>query len=38
MPRSSTLTALLGDVDAMSQRIEALEHMLGRESDAHEQA
>ena len=28
------LTALLGDVNAMSERLDALEHMLGRESDA----
>jgi transposase-like protein len=31
------LTALLGDVDVMSQRLDALEHLLGRESDAREQ-
>jgi transposase-like protein len=32
------LTALLGDVSAMSQRLDALEHMLGLESDARKQA
>jgi hypothetical protein len=28
----------MGDVDAMSQHLQALEHLLGRESDAREQA
>jgi hypothetical protein len=28
------LTALLSDVDAMSQHLDALEHLLGRERDA----
>jgi hypothetical protein len=32
------LKALIGDVDAMSQRLDALEHMLGRESDVREHA
>jgi transposase-like protein len=31
------LTLLLGDVNAMSQRLDALEHMLGSESDARKQ-
>jgi transposase-like protein len=31
------LKALLGDVDVMSQHLDALEHLLGRESDAREQ-
>jgi transposase-like protein len=32
------LTALLCDVDAMSQRLDALEHLLGRKSDVREHA
>jgi hypothetical protein len=32
------LTVLLCDVDAMSQRLDELEHMLGRESNARDQA
>jgi hypothetical protein len=32
------LMALLGDVNAINERLEAIEHLLGRESDAHEQA
>jgi transposase-like protein len=32
------LTELLDDVKDISQHLDALEHMLGRESDAHEQA
>ena len=32
------LTALLSDVDAMGRHLDELEHLLGRESDAHEQA
>ena len=31
------LTALLGDVNAMSERLDALEHLLGCESNAREQ-
>jgi hypothetical protein len=32
------LTVLLGDVNAMSQRLDALEHMLGREHGARDKA